>query len=51
MATVRVVVNFRLKPSKEAELLEGLRSVRQHHQRLGAGFIVVRLSGLKRAML
>src|SRR5689334_19995627 len=42
MATVRVVVNFRLKPGKEDELLEGLKSVKQHHQRLGAGFMVVR---------
>ena len=42
MATVRVVVNFRVKPGKEAELLEGLKSVKQHHQRLGAGFMVVR---------
>jgi hypothetical protein len=42
MATVRVVVNFRMKPGKEAELLEGLKSVKQHHQRLGAGFFVVR---------
>ena len=42
MATVRVVVNFRVKPGKEPDLLEGLRAVKKHHDRLGAGMFVVR---------
>jgi len=42
MAAVRVVVNFRMKPGKEADLFEGLRTIKKHHDRLGAGFSVVR---------
>ena len=42
MATIRVVVNFRVKPGKEGDLFEGLRAVKKHHERLGAGFFVVR---------
>jgi hypothetical protein len=42
MAAVRVVVNFRVKPGKEADLLEGLRAVKKHLDRLGANFRVVR---------
>jgi hypothetical protein len=42
MATVRVVVNFRVKPGKEPDLLEGLRAVKKHQDRSGAGMFVVR---------
>jgi len=42
MAAVRVVVIFRMKPGKEADLFEGLRTIKKHHDRLNAGFSVVR---------
>lgn len=42
MAAVRVVVNMRVKPGKEAELFEALRGVKKHLERLGATFLVVR---------
>jgi hypothetical protein len=42
MAAVRVVVNFRVKQGKEADLLEGIRAVKKHLDRLGEGLTVVR---------
>jgi hypothetical protein len=42
MAAVRVVVNFRVKPGKEADLLEGIRAVKKHLDRLGESLTVVR---------
>jgi hypothetical protein len=42
MATVRTVVNFRVKAGNEAKLLEALRGAKKHFDRLGATFFVVR---------
>jgi hypothetical protein len=42
MAAVRIVVNFRVKPGKEADLLEGIRAVKKHLDRLGESLTVVR---------
>jgi hypothetical protein len=42
MAAVRVVVNFRLKPGKEADLLQAAGAVKKHVERLGGTLLVVR---------
>ena len=42
MATIRMVVNFRVKAGREAKLLEALRAAKKHNDRLGANFFVVR---------
>jgi hypothetical protein len=42
MATVRLVVNFRVKPGKYADLFEGLRALKKINERLGATMAVNR---------
>jgi hypothetical protein len=42
MAGVRIVVIFRVKPGKEAALLEGIRAVKRHLDRVGESLTVVR---------
>ncbi len=42
MAAVRVVVNFRVKPGKYADLFEGLKAVKKTVERLGATVVVTR---------
>jgi hypothetical protein len=42
MASVRIVVNFRVKPGTEADLLEGIRAIKKHLDRLGESLTVVR---------
>jgi hypothetical protein len=42
MATVRVVVNFRVKPGRYADLFEGIRAVKKTIERLGANMVVNR---------
>ena len=42
MATVRTVVNFRVKAGNEAKLLEALKAAKKLNDRLGATFFVVR---------
>ena len=42
MAAIRVVANFRVKPGREANLLEAGRAFKKHMDRLGATFVVVR---------
>ncbi len=42
MAAVRVVVNFRVKPGRYADLFEGLRAVKRHIERMGSIFVVNR---------
>jgi hypothetical protein len=42
MAAVRAVVNFRVKPGKEADLLQAVGTVKKHVERLGGTFFVVR---------
>ena len=42
MATIRTVVNFRVKAGREANLLEAARAFKKHVERLGATFFVVR---------
>jgi hypothetical protein len=42
MATIRVVLNFRVKAGKEADLLEAGKTVKKHLDRLGVTSIVVR---------
>ncbi len=42
MAAVRVVVNFRVKPGKYAELFEGLKAVKKTVEGLGATVLVNR---------
>jgi hypothetical protein len=42
MATIRMVVNFRVKAGREANLLEALRAAKKHTDRLGANFFAVR---------
>jgi hypothetical protein len=42
MATVRGVVNFRVKPGKYGDLFEGLKAVKKIIERLGATVVVNR---------
>ena len=42
MATVRGVVNFRVKPGRYAELFEGIKAVKKVIEKLGATVIVNR---------
>ena len=42
MATVRAVVNFRVKPGRYADLYEGLKAVKKIVGRLGANLVVNR---------
>ena len=42
MATVRGVVNFRVKPGRYADLFEGIKTVKKNIQRLGANLVVNR---------
>ena len=42
MATIRMVVNFKVKAGREGNLLEALRAAKKHNDRLGANFFVVR---------
>ena len=42
MATIRAVVNFRVKAGKEADLLEAAKTVKKHVERLGGTFFIVR---------
>jgi hypothetical protein len=42
MATIRTVVNFRVKAGNEAKLLEALRAAKKLFDRLGTTFFVVR---------
>jgi len=42
MATVRLIVNFRVKPGREAELLEGQKAFKKVTARLGASLVVNR---------
>ncbi|HLW72198.1 MAG TPA: hypothetical protein VKS22_16430 [Candidatus Binataceae bacterium] len=42
MATVRGVVNFRVKPGRYADLYEGLKAVKKLIEGLGAAFVVSR---------
>jgi hypothetical protein len=42
MATVRGVVNFRVKPGRYADLYEGLKTVKKIVGRLGANLVVNR---------
>jgi uncharacterized protein (DUF1330 family) len=42
MATVRGVVNFRVKPGRYADLIEGIRAVKKIIERLGANMVVNR---------
>jgi hypothetical protein len=44
MATVRLVVNFRVKPGRYADLLEGLKAVKKNLERLGSKFYVNRVA-------
>jgi len=44
MATVRLVVNFRVKPGRYADLLEGLKVVKKNIERLGSKFYVNRVA-------
>jgi hypothetical protein len=44
MATVRLVVNFRVKPGRYADLFEGLRAVKKNVERLGSKFYVNRVA-------
>lgn len=44
MATVRLVVNFRVKPGRYADLLEGLKAVKKNLERLGSMFHVNRVA-------
>jgi len=44
MATVRLVVNFRVKPGRYVELLEGLKVVKKSFERLGSKFYVNRVA-------
>jgi hypothetical protein len=42
MATVRQVVNFRVKPGRDADLLEAIRAVKKIIEPLGANVVVNR---------
>ena len=42
MATIREVVNFRLKAGKEPDLLEAAKTIKKHFDRLGVTLFVVR---------
>ena len=42
MATVRAVVNFRVKPGREADLFEGLKMAKRVIERLGGSIVVNR---------
>jgi hypothetical protein len=42
MATVRGVINFRVKPGRYADLFEGIRAVKKIIERLGATLVVSR---------
>jgi hypothetical protein len=42
VATVRTVVNFRVEPSRYADLFEGVKAVKKIIQRLGATLVVNR---------
>jgi len=44
MATVRLVVNFRVKPGRYGDLLEGLKAVKKNIERLGSKFYVNRVA-------
>jgi hypothetical protein len=44
MATVRLVVNFRVKPGRYTDLLEGLKAVKKNLERLGSKFYVNRVA-------
>jgi hypothetical protein len=44
MATVRLVVNFRVKPGRYVDLLEGLKAVKKNLERLGSKFYVNRVA-------
>jgi hypothetical protein len=44
MATVRLVVNFRVKPGRYADLFEGLKAVKKNLERLGSKFYVNRVA-------
>jgi hypothetical protein len=44
MATVRLVVNFRVKPGRYADLFEGLKAVKKNVERLGSKFYVNRVA-------
>ena len=42
MATIRAVVNFRVKAGKEPDLLEAGKTIKKHFDRLGVPLVVVR---------
>ena len=42
MATIRAVVNFRVRAGREADLLEAAKAVKKHVERLGGRLFVVR---------
>ena len=42
MATVRVVLNFRVKPGRYTDLFEGIKAVKKVIEKLGASLIVNR---------